>query len=727
MSIKCQHRLRNRASTNYLQTWLIQRIVATSPDNSYNFKLIEHIADINTKAKCLLDNILRIGDFKTCVRLIRSTLFVKTRNHLHQELKIKLNQWLHKINVYAQIAVKFNANRKHQRIFRWRDILKISTTKPENVLEVLLDSMDCSLFLQWSHIHPLVEIKDKIQRIANIFTNSVKHMNGIKPEVFQLIETLPKSVYLEMYLNLIKSVQNLKVLRYLVDFLQSAEDLVDQKVIHRTNVSLTMFETSDSPLPWHLLSSPMLIIEQYLMNSRFEALAKILRGVRSVLASGPCNYCTDNRSEQFLTGTMHDITSQTFSDSVCDEYILLHQDFNQHQNQHVFSVSCVDSLLRIYASKALDFRVIESHTSSDDLHSHSTHHTMDSMDSLLLNTFIMPREAPTRSNWIRDDEATHCMSCRRAVFTMLTRRHHCRQCGRVVCHACSTKRELIPSLYADVRVRVCDDCHGQLQLRELKTAQSSGSNTTGTSTVASGPLLATPHYKLGLNKDADEWAFSGTGRHDELLREEFSYGFAPSVSLCLSILALHSTTVSECSNFLLLHCSKFESLLRPLQPGLPNPEIDYAMVTRMLHCLALAAKVRFFQTFTSLKNSNVFFFKQVRGGPPECDVVLEHAEIIRSVVQHRCEALLPMESLNQSSFRKLRDSLVLEEKWNLALEVSLKRGFPMTGVMAAWGIACLKSGCFETGTFRHSLSLENKKTLFLYIHFLQHVKSSITV
>lgn len=56
-----------------------------------------------------------------------------------------------------------------------------------------------------------------------------------------------------------------------------------------------------------------------------------------------------------------------------------------------------------------------------------------------------------------------------------------------------------------------------------------------------------------------------------------------------------------------------------------------------------------------------------------------------------------MESLNQSSFRKLRDSLVLAEKWNLALEVSLKRGFPTTGVMAAWGIACLKSGCFETG------------------------------
>lgn len=56
-----------------------------------------------------------------------------------------------------------------------------------------------------------------------------------------------------------------------------------------------------------------------------------------------------------------------------------------------------------------------------------------------------------------------------------------------------------------------------------------------------------------------------------------------------------------------------------------------------------------------------------------------------------------MEPLNESSFRKLRDALVLAEKWKLAIEISNKYGFSITGVMAAWGIACLKSGCFETG------------------------------
>lgn len=122
---------------------------------------------------------------------------------------------------------------------------------------------------------------------------------------------------------------------------------------------------------------------------------------------------------------------------------------------------------------------------------------------------------------------------------------------------------------------------------------------------------------------------------------------------------------------------KFETLLRPLQPGHLNPEVDYAFVTRILYCLSLAAKVH--------------------GGSPECGKIREHAEIINSVVQSGCESLLPMESINTFSLRKLRDALVVAEKWSLATELSLKCGFPKTGIMAAWGIACLKSGCFETG------------------------------
>lgn len=89
--------------------------------------------------------------------------------------------------------------------------------------------------------------------------------------------------------------------------------------------------------------------------------------------------------------------------------------------------------------------------------------------------------------------------------------------------------------------------------------------------------------------------------------------------------------------------------------------------------------------------------KQMHGGTSECIEVRGHAEIINAVVQNSCESLLPMESISTKSLRTLRDNLVKGEKFSLAIEISLKSGLELSGVMAAWGIACLKAGCFEMG------------------------------
>lgn len=72
-----------------------------------------------------------------------------------------------------------------------------------------------------------------------------------------------------------------------------------------------------------------------------------------------------------------------------------------------------------------------------------------------------------------------------------------------------------------------------------------------------------------------------------------------------------------------------------------------------------------------------------------------------------CESLLPMESINMKSLRTLRDNLVVAEKFGLAIEISLKSGLQKTGIMAAWGIACIKAGCFETGTEANARYLSN--------------------
>lgn len=59
--------------------------------------------------------------------------------------------------------------------------------------------------------------------------------------------------------------------------------------------------------------------------------------------------------------------------------------------------------------------------------------------------------------WIPDVEAPQCMSCG-ANFTVVKRRHHCRNCGKVFCARCSSNSVPLPK-YGHVKpVRVCNKC-----------------------------------------------------------------------------------------------------------------------------------------------------------------------------------------------------------------------------------------------------------------------------
>ncbi|OXU20903.1 hypothetical protein TSAR_000934 [Trichomalopsis sarcophagae] len=60
--------------------------------------------------------------------------------------------------------------------------------------------------------------------------------------------------------------------------------------------------------------------------------------------------------------------------------------------------------------------------------------------------------------WVPDNEATICMHCNKTQFTVLNRRHHCRQCGAVVCGPCSNKKMVLPGQGNGKAVRVCLQC-----------------------------------------------------------------------------------------------------------------------------------------------------------------------------------------------------------------------------------------------------------------------------
>lgn len=59
--------------------------------------------------------------------------------------------------------------------------------------------------------------------------------------------------------------------------------------------------------------------------------------------------------------------------------------------------------------------------------------------------------------WVPDMETEFCMCCKITEFSVINRKHHCRNCGKVVCRSCSRNRFVLNHI-SSKPVRVCRDC-----------------------------------------------------------------------------------------------------------------------------------------------------------------------------------------------------------------------------------------------------------------------------
>ncbi|XP_077992008.1 lateral signaling target protein 2 homolog [Glandiceps talaboti] len=60
--------------------------------------------------------------------------------------------------------------------------------------------------------------------------------------------------------------------------------------------------------------------------------------------------------------------------------------------------------------------------------------------------------------WVPDEECSYCTSCK-APFTVIRRKHHCRNCGMIFCGRCSANSVPLPRYGVMKPVRVCTRCY----------------------------------------------------------------------------------------------------------------------------------------------------------------------------------------------------------------------------------------------------------------------------
>lgn len=271
--------------------------------------------------------------------------------------------------------------------------------------------MQFKLCLDWADVHEVSEhMKNLI--VTNLLRQLFEYTNQATPElVCELLARLPTTQAMDLIHEEMSKVRKVEILEVCINFI--SENSCDWKSFENIKIGLQIMMEIDMNLRgafWELIEKPLLMIEQFLMNAKLETLANIINKISPSLKKDPSG---DN-----LYYNIKSIESL------------------------VISRNAVDALLRFYAEKALDMKNPRNRCTTPPKPSHDS--LLQSIDSINIEAankpFVMPEAVPNKEQWVDDYTTDRCMLCHTSIFSMIMRRHHCRRCGRLVCHACSRHR-----------------------------------------------------------------------------------------------------------------------------------------------------------------------------------------------------------------------------------------------------------------------------------------------
>uniref|UniRef100_A0A3B4V2U8 Zinc finger FYVE domain-containing protein 26 n=1 Tax=Seriola dumerili TaxID=41447 RepID=A0A3B4V2U8_SERDU len=577
----------------------------------------------------------------------------------------------------------------------WQELRTQSKTNSESMLSRMVEAKEFALCAQWVELYPVSE-----QLRLQLKTEHLLHLleKGQTDEAFQLLEGLSDFVAgLDICERALDRCPGLAACHFLADYLtlhfQRQVSPARRRHIHAlhlgSKVLLTLPPAARQDY-FPLLSEPLLMLEQLLMNLKVDWADVAVRTLRSLLVGQEAGFGTED------------------IDKLLADYSCKALDFSCAPRERSRSsvISLQDALTQCPAqdSCSLSSGRIDSPapSASTPTHTPSSNSTERERDRSSAGRkrrspakFQPPDQPPARKDWVPDTQQHVCMVCQRERFTMFNRRHHCRRCGRLVCHACSERKMPVEGSPGE-EVRVCDQCFSYFH----PVAGSPAVTEEALDGMLHLPEVVHRHFQLSTNS-----------AENQLQRSEFYYEQAPSAYLCVAILSLHSDQTS-CGHQLIVHC-------RSLSCKLTNPEVDACLLTDIMRRLLFSAKLMFVKVG---RNQDLAL----------CDYISK-VDVLKILVTANYKYIPSLDDiLETSAVTRLRNQLLEAEHYQLAVEVSTKSGLDPGGVWQAWGMASLKGGnlsgarekfsrCLKAPVDRNQLNLGP----LLLQEIVQHLETAV--
>ncbi|XP_061825020.1 zinc finger FYVE domain-containing protein 26 isoform X2 [Nerophis lumbriciformis] len=547
----------------------------------------------------------------------------------------------------------------------WQELRAKSKSDSESMLARMLEAKEFTLCAQWAELYPVSE-----QSRLQLQTEHLLHLleKEQTDEAFQLLEGL--ACGLDVCERALDCRPGLAACHFLADYLtlhfQRQVSPARRQHIHTlhlgSKVMLTLPPAARQDY-FPLLSKPLLMLEQLLMNLKVDWADMAVRTLRSLLAVHEAGFVVDDIDKLLAeyAGKALDFTCAPRERSRSDSVISLQDALISQcpaQDSSTLSCSRLDSPTPTASSTPMHTPSSNNNNNDKERDRGSTGRKHSS-----LAKFQPPDQPPAQKDWVPDTQQHVCMVCRRERFTMFNRRHHCRRCGRLVCHACSERKMPVEGCPAEVRV--CDPCYSYFHPDSDEELEPSEASPAMTEDLLDG-MLQLPEVS------PRQFLLSADATDNQLLRSEFYYEQAPSAHLCVAILSLHSDQAT-CGHQLIDHC-------RSLSRKLTNPEVDACLLTDIMRRLLFSAKLMFVRVG---HNHDLAL----------CDSYISKVDVLKILVAANYKHIPSLDDiLETSAVTRLRNQLLEAEHYQLAVEVSTKSGLDPGAVWQVWAMASLKAG-----------------------------------